>query len=164
MANPVMVTTPSDFEVQVVREFNAPRELVFRAWTDPDLVKRWMAGYEGWEVTKSEADGPPRPGGTFRIEWSHKDGSFMAMTGTYREVSPPERIVDVEVFDEAWHPGEAVNTIVFLEEEPGVTTVTLTTRFDTKEARDIAVATGMTDGMGVSYEVLDRVLAELVQA
>ena len=161
MANPVLVATPSDAEVQVVREFNAPRELVFRAWTEPELVKRWLNGPEGWAVTKSEADGPPRPGGTYRIEWSHADGGFMAMTGTYREVSPPDRLVSVEAFDEAWHPGEAVTTIAFTEEEPGITTMTMTIVYESKEARDAAVATGMTDGMGYTFEALDRLLAEI---
>src|SRR5688500_3673386 len=96
MANPVEVTTPTDREVQVVREFNAPRELVFRAWTEPDLIKQWMAGPGGWSVTKSEGD--PRPGGTYRLEWSGPDGAFMGMNGTYREISPPDRIVSVEAF------------------------------------------------------------------
>ena len=87
MANPTEVTTPTDFEVRVVREFNAPRELVFRAWTDPNLIARWMSGAEGWLVTRSEGD--PRVGGTSRIEWSGPDGAFMAMTVHYREIVPP---------------------------------------------------------------------------
>ena len=153
------VSTPSDREVRVVRAFNAPRALVFRAWTEPDLVKRWMAGPEGWSVTKSEGD--PRPGGSYRIEWNGPDSAFMAMTGTYREIDPPERIVSVEVFDEAWHPGEAVTTIIFSEDDPGETTVTMTILYESKEARDAAVATGMTDGMTVTYESLDRLLAEI---
>ena len=153
------VSTPSDREVRIVRAFNAPRALVFRAWTEPDLVKRWMAGPEGWSVTKSEGD--PRPGGSYRIEWSGPDSAFMAMTGTYREIEPPERIVSVEAFDEAWHPGEAVTTITFSEDDPGETTVVMTILYESKEARDIAIATGMTDGMTVTYESLDRLLAEI---
>ncbi len=153
------VSTPSDREVRVVRTFNAPRALVFRAWTEPNLVKRWMAGPEGWSITKSEGD--PRPGGTYRIEWSGPDNAFMAMTGTYREIEPPERIVNVEAFNEAWHPGEAVTTIVFNEDDPGETTVTMTILYESKEARDAAVATGMTDGMTVTYESLDRLLTEI---
>jgi uncharacterized protein YndB with AHSA1/START domain len=158
MANPVLVTTPSDTEVQVVREFNAPRELVFRAWTDPSLIQRWMNGPEGW---KSKAEGEARVGGTSRLEWSGPDGASMAMTVHYREVVPPERLVTVEVFDEAWHPGEAVTTLVFTEEEPGITVATMTIVYESKEARDIAVATGMTDGMAMSYEAFDQLLAEL---
>jgi uncharacterized protein YndB with AHSA1/START domain len=161
MTNPatVEVTTPSDREVRVVRRFNAPRDLVFRAWTEPDLLKRWMSGPDGWAVTKSE--GEPRPGGTYRLEWSGPDGAFMGMTGTYREVSPPRRLVSVESFDEAWHPGEAVSTVVFEEHDAGSTTVTMTILFESREARDIAVATGMTDGMAMTYENLDRLLAEI---
>lgn len=159
MTNTVEVSTPSDREVQVVREFNAPRELVFRAWTEPQLLARWMSGYPGWNVTKSEGD--PRAGGQQRIEWTGPEGAFMAMTVTYREFVPPERLVTIEVFDEAWHPGEAVTTIVFTEEVTGVTTVTMTIVYDSREARDIAVSTGMTEGMAFTYEALDRLLAEL---
>jgi uncharacterized protein YndB with AHSA1/START domain len=157
MANPVEVSTPTDREVQVVREFNAPRELVFRAWTEPDLLKQWMAGPEGWSVTKSE--GNPRPGGGYRLEWSGPDGAFMGMTGTYREISPPDRIVSVEAFDEAWHPGESISTLSFTEEEPGITTVTMVILYESKEARDTAVATGMTEGMTMTYAALDEFLA-----
>jgi uncharacterized protein YndB with AHSA1/START domain len=163
MTSPAIeVTTPSDREVRVVRRFNAPRELVFRAWTDSALLKRWYSGAEGWEgwsVTKSEGD--HRTGGSYRLEWSGPDGAFMGMTATYREVTPPERLVTIEVFDEAWHPGEAVTTIEFTEPEPGKTTVTMTVLYESREARDIAVATGMTDGMAATYESLDRLLAEI---
>jgi uncharacterized protein YndB with AHSA1/START domain len=95
------------------------------------------------------------------LEWSGPDGAFMGMTGTYREVSPPRRLVSVESFDEAWHPGEAVSTVVFEEHDAGSTTVTMTILFESREARDIAVATGMTDGMAMTYENLDRLLAEI---
>ena len=153
------VTTPSEREVCVVRSFNARRELVFRAWTEPDLVKRWMAGPEGWSVTKSEADA--HPGGTYRVEWSGPDNAFMGMTGTYREIVPPERLVSSEVFDDEWYSGEAIVTTIFTADAPDRTTVTMTILFESKESRDAAVATGMTDGMSMTYQSLDRLLAEL---
>ena len=161
MTNPtaLQVTTPTDREVRIVRTFNASRALVFRAWTESELVKRWIAGPEGWSVTKSEGD--PRPGGSYRLEWSSRDGSSMAMTGTYREIEPPSRIISVEAFDEAWHPGEAIVTTEFLADGPNETTVVMTILYESKEARDIAVATGMTDGMAVTYESLDRLLTEI---
>jgi uncharacterized protein YndB with AHSA1/START domain len=161
MTNPAIleVTTPSDREVRVVRSFHASRALVFRAWTEPELVKRWLAGPDGWSITKSEGD--PRPGGSFRLEWSGPDGAFMGITGTYREIDAPKRIVSTETFDEAWHPGEAVTTTVFTEDAPEQTTVTMTILYESKEARDIAAATGMTDGMAITYERLDRLLAEI---
>ena len=155
----LQVTTPSDREVRVIRTFSARRELVFRAWTEPNLVKRWLAGPEGWSITKSEGD--PRPGGTYRLEWSGTDNAFMGMTGTYREIEPPSRIVSVEAFDEAWHPGEATVTTEFLADGPNETTVVMTILYESKEARDIAVATGMTDGMTITYESLDRFLTEI---
>jgi uncharacterized protein YndB with AHSA1/START domain len=153
------ITTPSDREVRVVRTFDARRELVFRAWTEPELVKRWMAGPEGWSVTKSE--GEPRTGGTYRVEWSGPDDAFMGMTGTYREFVPPARLVTGEVFDEEWYAGEAIVTAVFNADAPDRTTVTMTLLFESKEARDAAAASGMTDGMSITYQTLDRLLVEI---
>ena len=153
------VTTPGEREVRVVRTFNARRELVFRAWAQPDLVKRWMAGPEGWSITRSEGD--VRPGGNYRVEWSGPDGAFMGMDGTYREMDPPARIVSVETFDEAWYPGDAVVTTIFIEDSPEKTTVTMTILYESTAARDTAIASGMTEGMAMTYESLDRLLAEI---
>nr|AHZ45584.1 activator of Hsp90 ATPase 1 family protein [uncultured bacterium] len=153
------VTIPSEREVRIVRTFNARRELVFRAWTEPDLVKRWIAGPEGWSVTKSEGD--VRAGGNYRIEWSGPDGASMGMDGTYREIDPPTRIVSVESFDEAWYPGDALVTTLFAEDTPEQTTVTMTILYESTTARDTAVASGMTEGMAMTYGSLDRLLTEI---
>jgi uncharacterized protein YndB with AHSA1/START domain len=157
------VTLPSDREVQVVRSFRAPRALVYRAHTEPELVKRWMLGPPGWSMPVCEMD--VRPGGRYRWRWrSDKDGSEFGFAGTFKEVQPPSKIVHTEAFDpgsidENYPPGEAIVTLT-LTEDGGVTTITSRIDFGSKDARDAAVATGMTDGMEQSYQLLDGLLAE----
>jgi uncharacterized protein YndB with AHSA1/START domain len=109
-----------DREIVVTRVFDAPRRLVFDAYTKPELIKQWLIGPDGWSMPICETD--LRPGGKYRYVWRNDtDGSEMGMGGIYREVAPPERIVATELFDEAWYPGEAVDTIV-LTEQGGKTT------------------------------------------
>jgi uncharacterized protein YndB with AHSA1/START domain len=148
-------TTPTDREIVITRTFDAPRELVFAAFTQPEHLPNWM-GPAAYKMVTCEMD--VRPGGTYRWAWSGADGSIMGMGGTYEEVSPPERIVTVEAFDGI--PGETRNTLVFTEED-GRTTATLTVLYPSPEARDGALASGMTDGMTEGYERLDALLRDL---
>src|SRR4051794_17128462 len=92
------VTTPSDTEMAVTRVFRAPRELVFEAWTRPELVKRWLWGPAGWTMDKCLIDF--RVGGEYRFEWRNSDGRSLATSGVYREIAAPERFVATERFDE----------------------------------------------------------------
>lgn len=155
------VTLPNDRDVVVVRAFNAPREAVFDAWTKPALVQRWMLGPPGWTMPVCEMD--VRPGGKFNWRWrSETDGSEFGFSGEFREVVRPSRIVHVERFDPGdvgGEMGEALVTTV-LTEKNGVTTNTMTIRYASKEVRDAALKTGMTDGMELSYQNLDAMLAE----
>ena len=153
------VSTPSDREVAVERDFDAPRELVFEAFTKPELVRRWLLGPDGWSMPVCEID--LRVGGAYRYVW-RKDstGTEMGMGGTFRDVVRPERIVATERFDEAWYPGEAIDTTVF-EEKDGVTKVKLTVRYESKEARETASRSGMEKGMSAGYDRLEQVLASL---
>jgi uncharacterized protein YndB with AHSA1/START domain len=157
------VTTPSEREVQVARSFRAPRGLVYRAYTEPPLVRRWMLGPPGWSMPVCEMD--VRVGGTYRWRWRNdEDGSEFGFTGTFREIEPASRIVHTEAYDPGsiggGYPGnDALVTITFAE-SGGITTVTTLIDFGSKEARDAAVATGMTDGMEQSYQLLDRLLDE----
>jgi uncharacterized protein YndB with AHSA1/START domain len=157
------VTLPSDREVKVARSFKAPRPLVYRAYTEPDLVRRWMLGPPGWSMPVCEMD--VRVGGRFLWRWRSDDGaSEFGFTGTYRELQPPSRIVHTEGYDPGTvggaYPGEDAIVTVTFAEDSGVTTVTTLIDFGSKEARDGAVATGMTDGMEQSYQLLDRLLTE----
>jgi uncharacterized protein YndB with AHSA1/START domain len=158
------VTMPSDHEVAVRRSFKAPRTLVFRAHTEPELVRRWMLGPPGWSMPVCEMD--VRVNGRYRWRWrSDTDGKEFGFAGTFREVQPPSRLVHTEghdpgtVGDSYPSDGEALVTTTFVE-EGGITTMTTVMDFGSKEARDAAVKTGMTDGMEQSYQLLDRVLGE----
>jgi uncharacterized protein YndB with AHSA1/START domain len=155
------VTLPSEREVQVTRSFRAPRALVYRAYTEPQLVQRWLLGPPGWKMPVCEMD--VRVGGRFRWRWrSDDDGSEFGFAGTFREVEPPSRLVHTESYDPGTVGGgypdqDAIVTISFTE-EAGITTVTSHMDFGSRDARDAAVGTGMTDGMEQSYQLLDGVL------
>ena len=117
------ITTPTDREIAVERDFNAPRHLVFDAFTKPELVRRWLLGPDGWTMPVCEID--LRVGGAYRYVWRKESiGKDMGMGGVFREVVRPERLVATEKFDDSWYPGEAVNTTIF-EEREGITRVTL---------------------------------------
>jgi uncharacterized protein YndB with AHSA1/START domain len=156
------VTLPSDREVKVLRSFRAPRALVYRAYTEPELVRRWL-GSPGWSMPVCDMD--VKVGGRFQWRWrSDADGSEFGFSGTYREVQPPSKIVHTEAYEPGTVGGgypdkDAIVTITFAE-EGGMTTLSTLIDYGSKEARDAAVATGMTDGMEQSYQLLDRVLGE----
>ena len=146
-------TTPSDREVAMTRVFDAPRELVFEAWTSPEHVPQWLTGPEGWSMPVCEID--LRPGGTWHFVWRQSDGTDMEMSGEYREIVPPERVVSTERWGGDWP--ETVNTLAF-DEQDGKTTVTLTVTYPSQEARDAAMATGMKDGADMSFDRLAQYL------
>ena len=157
------VTMPSDREVKVTRSFRAVRRLVYRAYTEPALVQRWLLGPPGWSMPVCDMD--VRVGGRYRWRWqSDKDASEFGFAGTFREVQPPSRLVHTETYDPGTvgdvHPqSEALVSVTFTE-DGDITTVTTLIDFGSKEARDAAVATGMTDGMEQSYQLLEALLTE----
>jgi uncharacterized protein YndB with AHSA1/START domain len=158
------VTMPSDREVLVVRSFKAPRALVYRAYSEPALVQRWMLGPPGWTMPVCEMD--VRVGGAFRWRWVSEDGTQeFGFFGVFREVEPGVRTVHTEAFDPGTtgqNMGDSPALITTtLTEAAGVTTVTTVMDFGSKAARDAAVATGMTDGMEQSYQLLDRLIESL---
>lgn len=146
------VTTRGDREIVMTREFNAPRRLVFDALTKPELVKQWLLGPPGWSMPVCEID--LKVGGAYRYVWRRdSDGTEMGMGGVFREIVPPERIVSTEVFDQAWYPGEAVGTFLF-SEVGGKTTVTQVVLYQSRDARDGVLKSGMESGVAASYERL----------
>jgi uncharacterized protein YndB with AHSA1/START domain len=158
--NRVQVSTPSDLEFSMARTFDAPRHLVYQAWTTPDLLKRWL-GRESDDLIVCDVD--LQVGGSYRFVWRMREGGEMGMGGTYREVVPNERVVATEKFDPPYEDvmgGEVVTTITFVESD-GKTTFTSTTRYPTKEARDGAIATGMADGAGESFDRMEELLRTL---
>jgi uncharacterized protein YndB with AHSA1/START domain len=150
-------TTPSDREVVVTRVVSAPRRVVFEAFTNTRHVPNWLTGPEGWTMPVCEID--LRPGGMWRYVYRKDDGAEMTMQGSYREVVPPERVVSTESWGPEWP--ETVNTMVFTEAD-GLTTITITVRYPTREARDAALETGMKEGMDQSFARLDTLLEAVV--
>jgi uncharacterized protein YndB with AHSA1/START domain len=163
-AEKAQVTLPSDREVKVTRSFKAPRALVYRAYTEPQLVCRWLVGTPGWSMPVCDMD--VRVGGRFQWRWRTDDGKQeFGFSGVFREIVPASRIVHTEAYEPGTlggsYPGEDAIVAVTFTEEGGVTTVTTLIDYGSKEARDGAVKTGMTDGMEMSYQQLDRLLGEL---
>jgi uncharacterized protein YndB with AHSA1/START domain len=150
------VTTPTDREIVMTRVIDAPRELVFEAWTRPDLLKRWLYGPEEWPLAVCEID--LSVGGALRFVWRHRDGTDMGMSGVYREIAPFERLVFTELWDEDWTGGEALVTMVFAE-HAGKTTLTQTVLYSSRAARDAVLKTPMEHGAAVSYDRLAELLA-----
>lgn len=150
-------TTPSEVEFQIQRLFDAPRPLVWEAFTKPEHLTQWMLGPDGWSMPLCEID--LRPGGTWHYQWRQESGETMDMHGVYREVTPYDRLVTTENWGGPYP--ETLNTVTFTETADGKTLVTTTIRYPSTEAREAAVQTGMTRGVERSYERLDEVLTAL---
>jgi uncharacterized protein YndB with AHSA1/START domain len=151
------VTLPADTQILIERGFDAPKELVWEAFTTPELVRRWWHARRG-EMTVAEID--LRPGGRWRYAMVATSGGFeVAFHGEYREVVPHERIVSTEVYEGAPEAGEAVNTMT-LTERAGRTTLTILVQHATKAARDMHVESGMEDGLQDALDLLEQVAGE----
>jgi uncharacterized protein YndB with AHSA1/START domain len=151
------LTASGDREIVMTRDFDAPRQLVFDAWTKPELVRRWLLGPEGWTMPVCEID--LRVGGAYRYVWRHlQNGTEMGMGGIFREIAAPERLVATERFDQSWYPGEAVSTLMLVEQS-GRTTLTQTVRYESREARDVVLKSPMEQGVAASYDRLEELLA-----
>lgn len=148
------LSTPGEREITLTRAFAAPRERVFDAFTQPDLVKRWM-GARGWPMVSCAID--LRVGGRLRYVWRNAEGAEMGVTGTFSEITPAERIVHTELFDEDWTGGETRVTTCFTENE-GRTTVAMTIRYATQTARDAVLESPMERGLAETYDNLARLL------
>ena len=149
------VTTPTDREIVLTRVFDAPAHLVYKAFTDPELLKRWF-GPHGYSLTVCEVD--LRVGGEWRYVLKGADGTTMGMGGVYQEIVPGQRTVHTESFDD--YPGDSVITTV-LTEHDGKTTLTATARYDSKEVRDAVVESGMEHGAAETYDRLAELLPTL---
>lgn len=156
MTKSVDVTLPDDMTIRVTRVFDAPRALIWDCHTKPDLLKKWLLGPPGWTMPVCEVD--LRVGGKYRNLWrSDTDGSEFAIGGVFQDIAAPELLVTLEHME-----GMEGNALCRLEltESDGRTTLVQSMQFATKQARDAALATGMTDGMAQSYDRLEAVLLE----
>jgi uncharacterized protein YndB with AHSA1/START domain len=147
------VSLPTEREVVMTRVFDAPRRLVFDAVTKPELLRRWF-GPRGWSLVVCEAD--LKVGGAWRWVLRGPDGRDMGMRGVYQEITPPERLVSTESFDD--YPGESLNTLI-LSEVDGKTTFTITVRYASQEIRDAVIKSGMEHGAAECYDKLAEMLA-----
>lgn len=151
------VKAQGDRDIVISRTFNAPRRLVFDAFTKPELVRRWQFGPAGWSFKVCEID--LRVGGAYRyVWWKESTGEEMGMGGVFREITPPSRLVATEKFDDPWYPGEGVGTIELVEQR-GKTLLTQTVRYESREARDAVLRSPMESGLTVGYDRLESLLA-----
>jgi uncharacterized protein YndB with AHSA1/START domain len=150
------VTLPADEQILITREFDAPKELVYKAWTTPELVKRWWHANRG-EMTTCEID--LRVGGGWRYVMVTPDGFEVGFHGEYREIVPNERLVSTEVY-EGMPDGEALDTLT-LTEVDGRTTLEILVQHSSKEHRDAHIASGMEDGMQDAMDLLEQVAVSL---
>jgi uncharacterized protein YndB with AHSA1/START domain len=152
------VATPTSRQIVLTRIFNAPRALVFDAFTKPDLLRRWF-GPRGWSLVTCEVD--LRVGGHFRFVLRSPEGNEMGMRGTYREIDAPYRSVHTEGFDDL--PGESEVTTE-LSERDGKTVLTATIAYTSQEIRDAVIRSGMEHGAAESYDRLAELLELLALA
>jgi uncharacterized protein YndB with AHSA1/START domain len=151
-----VLTKPGDREITLTRTFQAPRRLVFDAFTKPEMVKRWLWGPPEWPMVHCEID--LRVGGKLRYVWRHKDKGDMGLSGVFHAIEAPARLVNTEIFDQDWTGGEALVTTTFVEQN-GRTTVAATVRYSSQAARDGALKTPMLEGWSQSHDRLDDLLA-----
>jgi uncharacterized protein YndB with AHSA1/START domain len=150
------VTLPTGEQILIVRELDAPKELVFRAWTTPELVRRWWHANRG-DIRSIEID--LRVGGRWRYVMVTPDGHEVGFHGEYREVVPNERLVSTEVY-EGMPDAKAVTTVSFADMD-GRTTATLLVQHERKADRDAHIASGMEDGLQDALDLLEHVAASL---
>ena len=150
------VTLPTDEQILITREFDAPKHLVYKAWTTPELVKRWWHANRG-EMTVAEID--LRVGGKWRYVMVADGGFEVAFRGEYREIVPNERIVSTEVY-EGMPDAEALDTLT-LTEAGGRTTLTILVEHASKEARDAHIESGMEDGLQDALDLMEQVAVSL---
>jgi uncharacterized protein YndB with AHSA1/START domain len=147
-------------EILMTREFDASVEMVFDAFTKPELLRRWLLGPDGWVMSVCEVD--LKVGGKYRYVWTReKSGEGMGMGGDYREISKPKRIVATEIFDQAWYPGVAVSTLELsaLGANSGKTSMKQTLAYESREARDGVLKSPMEQGLEMGYARLDALFS-----
>jgi uncharacterized protein YndB with AHSA1/START domain len=154
-AGTLAIAAKGDREITMTRRFAAPPAMVFEAWTNAALLRRWLLGPPGWSMPVCEVDF--RVGGMYRYEWRNQSGQTMGVGGTYREIERPHRFVATERFDEAWYAGESLITITFVE-HAGETEMMTTMRYESTAARDGVLKSPMEGGVKQSYDRLAAIL------
>lgn len=154
------IVSLNDREIRIERQFQAPQTLVYRAYTEPDLVRRWLGLQNGWTFLVCDMD--VRVGGAYRWVWRETTSGYeMGMGGNYLEVTPPARIVATERFDQAWYPGGAIVSSAFVEDNHS-TTLIMTLLYESTEARDSVLRSPMQSGLSAGFVNLDTLLGVLL--
>ncbi|WP_171174896.1 SRPBCC family protein [Ruegeria sp. HKCCD8929] len=153
---PLEMISPTDTTIKIIRSFDAPGRLVWRAYTEPDLVKRWLTGPAGHTMPECNID--LRVGGAYRYVWEWPEGC-MSASGIYQEIEHDHRIVCTEAFDFA--PDSETLVEQTFEELEGRTTVTMLLHYDSKGTHDAVLQTPMDKGLEASYSNLDALLPEM---
>lgn len=151
------LTTPSEREIVMTREFDAPRHLVFAAWTTPELLRRWHGVFGEWSMVICEFEA--WVGGSYQFVWQGAAGQRMRMSGVVREITAPERMVATERMNDG--TDEILSTLELVEHD-GKTSLTNTVLCPTRELRDAILRTPMERGVSAGYDALDGVLASLL--
>jgi uncharacterized protein YndB with AHSA1/START domain len=151
------LTTPSEREIVMTRDFNAPRHLVFAAWTKPEILRRWHGVFGEWSMVICEFEA--HVGGSYQFVWEGPGGQRMRMSGVVRELVAPERMVATERMNDGTE--EILSTLELVEKD-GKTSLTNTMLCPTREIRDAILRTPMESGVSAGYDALDRVLASLL--
>lgn len=151
----LQLTTPGEREIVLKRLFAAPRRRVFDAFTKPELLKRWLFGVPDASLITCRV--ALKTGETFRYVWRNPDGTRIGMSGLCLEFKRPDRLVATEKFDQPWYPGEAVGAIALVEKD-GVTELTQTLRYESPQAREIALSTHMEHAIAMGYDRLAKIL------
>ncbi len=155
------VAARGDRELVISRTFDAPAQMVFDAYTKPELVRQWLLGADGWTMQVCEID--LRVGGKYRYAWKKdKTGEEMGMGGDFQEIIAPEKFVATEKFDQSWYPGGALSTITFTETE-GKTFLQNVMQYDTHEAREAVLASPMEEGLAPGYDRLEALVTKATQ-
>ncbi len=151
------VAARGDRDLIISRTFDAPAQMVFDAYTKPELLRQWLLGMDGWTMTVCEVD--LRVGGSYRYAWyKEKTGEEMGMGGDFQEIIIPEKFVATEQFDQEWYPGGALSTITFTETD-GKTFLENVMRYDTNEAREAVLASPMEEGLAPGYDRLEALVS-----
>jgi uncharacterized protein YndB with AHSA1/START domain len=158
----LQISTPTDTTIVLTRTFDAPRRLVWEAFTDPARMRRWMLPPPGWTLTVCECD--VRVGGALRLAWKSEDADpVMTLQGVFTEAVPHERMVHTETMQLG--SGETIGSLLETHEfaeKGGITLMRITQAYDSKDARDGAIASGMDQGMEAGYAQLDAMFAQPV--
>ena len=153
-----VLTLPTDQEILMVREFDAPANLVFKAYTTPELVSRWWPGRRG-KMQSAEID--LRVGGKWRYVMVADGGFEVAFNGEYHEIVPGEKLVNTEIFEGAPEGGAALVTCTFEALDGGRTRLSMLTHLDSVEIRDMIIGTGMESGAQEGLDILEQIAIEL---